>query len=115
MKLKHTEIKQVRLEQIQAQNNQCAFCKQHFLPDDRIHLDHCHASGFVRGAVHANCNSAIGKFENTCKRFKISPEVFVDNILEYKDKELPYIHPTYYTPEEKIQRTKDKAARKRKK
>lgn len=41
----------------------------------RLHLDHCHTTGKIRGALCSNCNSAIGKLQE-------SPTLF-QNALNY--------------------------------
>lgn len=47
-----------------AQGNRCAICGQ--LGGDsrgfRLHIDHCHATGKVRGALCNNCNAGLGNF-----------------------------------------------------
>jgi hypothetical protein len=40
-----------------ASGNCCDICAA----TDNLHVDHCHATGAVRGLLCANCNSAIGK------------------------------------------------------
>lgn len=47
------------------QNNTCALCEKEvqLLPgfSTAAHIDHCHASGKVRGILCGNCNTALGK------------------------------------------------------
>lgn len=112
IKLKHTEIKKIREEQTKEQDNQCALCLKTFTLTDRIVLDHNHKTGHIRGALHHTCNSFLGKLENASVRFRIDLEAVLPNIMNYKDKQLPYIHPTFFTPEEKIQRNKLKRKKK---
>ena len=48
---------------LQAQNAVCALCGRPFddkVSGDNMCVDHCHASGKVRGLLHRRCNSAIG-------------------------------------------------------
>lgn len=49
-----------RLETVQ--DHRCAICRTPFLPGKRqgAHLDHCHASGRIRGLLCDGCNKGIG-------------------------------------------------------
>jgi hypothetical protein len=46
------------------QHGLCAFCGQLLADDNTTHRDHNHATGDVRGLVHAQCNQMIGGIEN---------------------------------------------------
>jgi recombination endonuclease VII len=46
------------------QRGLCAFCLQMLADDNTTHRDHNHATGEVRGLVHAQCNQMIGGIEN---------------------------------------------------
>ncbi|WP_327307573.1 endonuclease VII domain-containing protein [Streptomyces sp. NBC_01298] len=46
-----------RDEMIAAQGGVCCIC----LKAPAVHVDHCHATGRVRGVLCFNCNTAIGK------------------------------------------------------
>lgn len=46
-----------RDEMITAQGGICLICKKR----PAVHVDHCHATGKVRGVLCFNCNTAIGK------------------------------------------------------
>jgi hypothetical protein len=50
----------------------------------RFHLDHCHASGRVRGVICTACNTMLGIYENRFKRYEAA-------ILEYLNKCKRYI------------------------
>jgi len=54
---------------IKTQRNRCAGCKMAFgiLKEDKPHVDHCYATGVVRGILCANCNRAIGLMQDNPK------------------------------------------------
>lgn len=43
-----------------SQDDCCAGCGRPFTEADPPHIDHCHATGVVRGLLHQRCNLAIG-------------------------------------------------------
>lgn len=43
------------------QNNCCDVCGLEFSNEDKPAVDHCHASGKVRGLLHTSCNAMIGQ------------------------------------------------------
>jgi hypothetical protein len=45
-----------------AQNNACAICGQH---GRKLHVDHCHTTGKVRGLLCAPCNSFLGRIKES--------------------------------------------------
>lgn len=45
-----------------SQENACAICRAVFTKTP--HVDHCHATGVVRGLLCFNCNRAIGHFQD---------------------------------------------------
>lgn len=50
---------------VQFQGNKCAICKSVFAEfTNRINVDHCHDTGFVRGLLCSLCNSALGGFRD---------------------------------------------------
>lgn len=53
------------------QNNKCAICKL----EKKLHIDHCHKTGKVRGLLCFGCNAAIGQFNDDTKLLK--------NAIEY--------------------------------
>lgn len=42
------------------QDGKCAGCQKRLLFDRTTHVDHCHATGKVRGLLCAGCNSSLG-------------------------------------------------------
>ncbi|MEU9109534.1 endonuclease VII domain-containing protein [Streptomyces xanthophaeus] len=57
LKRSHGMTEAQRDEMIAAQGGLCLIC----LKAPAVHVDHCHATGKVRGVLCFNCNSAIGK------------------------------------------------------
>ncbi len=62
-----------------AQGSKCAIC----LRDVEINVtqrrntanvDHCHATGIVRGILCSNCNRAVGLLEDSPERFRAAAE-----------------------------------------
>lgn len=47
-----------------AQEMRCAICRTEVKPDTRLHIDHCHTSGKVRGLLCSPCNLFIGMAED---------------------------------------------------
>lgn len=45
------------------QNHRCAICQGERDTGRRLHVDHCHKSGAVRGLLCPRCNSQLGWFE----------------------------------------------------
>lgn len=62
------------------QDNRCAVCSRAFSSEvGRHHVDHCHASGRVRGLLCARCNSTEG-FLNS---LGMSPLQFAERLQAY--------------------------------
>lgn len=97
MKLKRTEIREYRLEQLQRQQYICALCAD-YIEDDAV-LDHDHKSGKIRKVLHRGCNALLGKIENNMKRNRVSMarlEHWAFNLVGYINNEhTDLIHPTY--------------------
>ena len=53
------------------QNNNCAICGE----EVKLHVDHCHKTGKIRGLLCRNCNTSLGKFKD-------SPEI-LQNAITY--------------------------------
>ena len=52
-----------RLELHQAQDGKCAICGKE--PEDRrLAMDHCHATGRIRGLLCMHCNVGLGMFKD---------------------------------------------------
>ena len=55
-------------DMLKAQSGVCAICGRQ--PEGRLHVDHDHASGRVRGLLCRPCNVGIGHFEESVERLK---------------------------------------------
>ena len=69
-------------------------------------LDHDHATGAVRGALHRGCNALLGKVENNYKRYGVkSVAAFGAGLGQYLGKHITNVtgllHPTHKTEDEK--------------
>jgi len=53
---------------LEKQNNACAICSLSFKDTGRyIHIDHCHATGKVRGILCHHCNLLLGNAKDSIK------------------------------------------------
>ena len=106
MRLKPKDIAPYRTEQLAKQDCLCALCNEPI--DGDAVLDHDHKSGLIRKVLHRGCNALLGHLENNMPRNKISVErleKWSRNLIEYITTVHSDVHhPTYRTPEEKIQR-----------
>jgi hypothetical protein len=113
-RLKSSEIKSYRELQWKAQHGICPLCQQYISPLDAV-LDHAHDSGLVRQVLHRSCNSHLGKWENSLKRFAIDPiraAHIAENIISYiQETHTDILHSTHRTPEEKRELIKKRRAR----
>jgi hypothetical protein len=97
VKLKSTEIKSYRLQQLEQQNNLCALCGDVII-DDAV-LDHCHKTGLIRQVLHRGCNSMLGKIENNMPRSRMNRDrlrTFALNLMQYiETMHTDITHPTH--------------------
>jgi hypothetical protein len=51
---------------LELQDGRCAICRSEFADGrgHRLHVDHCHDTGRVRGILCGNCNLGLGKFQD---------------------------------------------------
>lgn len=113
-RLKASEVASIRERLIVQQGGRCAICS---LPITKPVLDHDHATGAVRGALHNGCNALLGKLENNYRRYGVvNLAAFTNGVIAYLQRhqtnQTGWLHPTYRTEEEKRER-KNKQARER--
>lgn len=121
--LKPSEVKGVLDQLVKRQGNKCAVCGKPFTARDRAVLDHCHDTGFIRGALHNSCNGAEGRVKTKAHlgHKGVSSADYIIGLGKYLEKhqkpQFNLIHPTHMTEEQKrLQRNKKaRAARARKK
>lgn len=57
------------------QGNKCAICESHQSEFQKsLAVDHCHATGKVRGLLCEDCNLGLGKFKDNPDRLKKAAE-----------------------------------------
>lgn len=60
----------------------CAICG---VETPNLHVDHCHASGFVRGLLCQDCNIALGRFKDSRESLQRAIRYLVDWTADYRD------------------------------
>ena len=71
MKMKQSDIPEIRKMLIAKQNGVCPICGKDLTrvsPVNQV-VDHCHETGFVRAVVHRGCNKVEGSVLNTVRRW----------------------------------------------
>ena len=110
MKLKYSQVKEFRIQQLVRQNNHCALCGEPLTIEEAV-LDHDHKTGSLRGVIHRGDNILLGKIENAMPRTRVNLSRLGNiskNLIKYLT-DVPiseYLHPTYKTPEEKAMKKK---------
>ena len=121
--LRTSEVKSVCDQLVKKQGNKCAVCGKPFTPRDRAVLDHCHDSGFIRGALHNSCNGAEGRIKSKANMGHrgVKSADYVIGLGKYLEKhqtpQYQFIHPSHMTDDAKRlkRNAKARAARARKK
>ena len=108
MRLKYTEVKDYRSQQLSEQKHCCALCGDMII-DDAV-LDHDHKTGLIRKVLHRGCNAMLGKIENNMARNRmdiVRLQTWAKNLGNYiTDTHTEIIHPTHLTPEERKMKKK---------
>lgn len=119
-RLARSEVAGVLADIVKKQGRVCAICKQPFTRWDVPVLDHCHDTGFIRGAVHNSCNGTEGRIKKVAQRGHkgVSSVDYVIGLGKYlemrRDNPIPILHPEHKTPDEKRLERNAKARAKRK-
>lgn len=124
VKIKSTDIAQVRDELLEKQNWICPVCNQslRYTLTRNIVVDHDHNTGYIRAVMHRGCNKAEGSIFKTAQKWgKAANLQEVIKVLEsliafWKLHNKPQTNLIYYnhkTPKEKQEAAKKKAAKKR--
>ena len=119
-KLKTTQIAAVLAKIVTKQGGKCALCGHPFTNRDRACLDHCHDTGYIRGALHASCNGIEGRLKKLAQRGHrgISPYKYLIGLGEYLKSTITpkynLIHPSHKSEEDKRIERNAKARAKRK-
>lgn len=115
MKLKYTEVKSYRAQQLERQDSCCALCGEKII-DDAV-LDHDHKTGLVRQVLHRGCNALLGKIENNMLRNRMTKErlsTWAEKLIEYITvTHTDVTHPTHKTAEDRKIAARKRIARKR--
>jgi hypothetical protein len=101
MKMKASEIKAYRENQLRRQKGICPLCLTPIEVEEAT-LDHCHVTGHVRQVLHRACNSAEGKILHWAgvRSRGDDPVLFLKNLLVYWAKSYTRnpLHPTHGKP-----------------
>jgi hypothetical protein len=93
------DVKRVRIDLADLQNNKCALTKIDLEPKDSV-LDHNHKTNYVRAVLHRQANAVLGKIENMHGRYLAwwypgTLADFLRQVADYLDTEHSnsYVHP----------------------
>ncbi len=117
--LRVSQVASILKQLVAKQCNKCGVCGKPFTPRDKAVLDHCHDTGFIRGALHNSCNGAEGRVKTKAYlgHKGVSPADYIIGLGKYleqhKAPQYPYIHPTHETAEQKRLKRNDKARKRR--
>ena len=122
-RLKTGQLQEILTKLVQKQGRKCAVCQKPFTSWDWPVLDHDHDTGVIRGALHNSCNGAEGSVKKLGHKSHkgVTSGEFVIGLGKYlehhKTPQVPYLHPTHLTEDEKREQRNKKAreARARKK
>lgn len=66
------------------QNGQCALCYKPPKQGQRLHIDHCHKTGIVRGLLCLTCNAGIGQMDDNPELLKRAAEYIIAALADAK-------------------------------
>lgn len=121
--VKSSELRSIRDQLVRRQGGKCAVCGQPFTKRDDAVVDHCHDTGYIRGALHRSCNQAEGRVKTKARlgHKGVGSADYIIGLGKYLEKhqkpQFNLIHPTHMTEEQKREQRNKKArlARTRKK
>lgn len=121
--LKSNQVASVLNQLVKRQGSKCAICGKPFTQRDRPVLDHCHDTGYIRGALHNSCNGAEGRVKTKAYlgHKGVNAYDYIIGLGKYLEKhsqpQIHLIHPTHMTDDQKRlkRNAKARAARARKK
>lgn len=56
------------------QDCKCAICREELAGGRQEHVDHCHESGVVRGILCSECNTGIGKLQDSPALLRVAAD-----------------------------------------
>ncbi|MEH6358729.1 MAG: endonuclease domain-containing protein [Pseudomonadales bacterium] len=118
-KLKVSETAGVLKQMVARQGHVCAVCDKGFTKTDGPVLDHCHKTGFIRGALHRSCNGGEGKVRVKAQwsHKGVTPDEFLIGLGKYLDvhkkPRYPLIYHSHKSDDEQRLAKNAKARRKR--
>ena len=118
-KLKVSETAPTLRQIVVKQGHVCAICKKPFTKTDGAVLDHCHKTGFIRGALHRSCNGGEGKVRIKAQwsHKGVTPDEFLIGLGQYlavhQKPRYALIYHSHKTTDEKRLAKNAKARRKR--
>lgn len=105
--LRPNQVASVLEQLVQRQGKKCGVCLLPFTQKDRPVLDHCHDTGYIRGALHNSCNGAEGRVKTKAHlgHKGVSAADYIIGLGVYlarhKTPQFPLIHPTHMTEDQK--------------
>lgn len=67
-------------DMLKNQDNKCAICKLEHSNLKKLHVDHCHKTGKVRGLLCNNCNNGLGKLGDSVENLELAIQYLKQNL-----------------------------------
>lgn len=84
-------------EMLKSQGFKCAICNApEDLNEKRMHVDHCHATGKVRGILCFRCNTGLGNFQDNSSNMIQAMSYLACSLIEPESKEVLFNKPHWY-------------------